>query len=296
MELMSQTASPRLHEEPKAQRLSLGDFELTILSDGHYYLDGGAMFGVVPKPLWEKRLPADEQNRVELGLNTLVIRTGDKTVLVETGIGAKMSEKSATIYDNQMLLMRHLEAAKIAPDEVDIVINTHLHFDHCGWNTRRRTDGTMVPTFPRARYYFQRAQLEHAHRQHERDRVSYMTDNYDPMVRNGQAVLLEGDAPIVRGVEVRVTPGHTPGHQSVIVRSGGKTTCYFGDLLPTTAHVQPTWVIGYDLLPLESIESRHRLYEDAIPERWLCIFTHDYRTPAAYITRSDGKYGVEKIG
>ncbi len=278
------------------QRLTLGDFELTVLSDGGYYLDGGAMFGVVPKALWEKTMPADEKNRIRFGLNALLIRSGEKTVLVETGIGEKLPEKSAALHQNEMLLMQQLEEAKVAPEDVDIVINTHLHFDHCGWNTRRRSDGTVVPTFPRARYYFQRGELEHAHRQHERDRVSYMTDNYDPLVRNGQAVLLDGDAEIVPGVEVRLSPGHTFHHQSVLVRSGGATACYLGDLVPTTAHVRPTWVMAYDLLPLQTIETRNQLYAEAIAQRWLCVFTHDYETPLAYITRAEGKYGVEKAG
>ena len=160
-------------------RTTLGDFELTILSDGNYRIDGGAMFGVVPKVMWEKRITPDENNNIPMGLNSLLIRTGRHNVLVETGIGSKLSEKSQSIYGNQALLLKNFEAAGISPDEIDIVINTHLHFDHCGWNTYYK-GGKPVPTFPRATYYAQEGELQHAHEQHERDRVSYMTDNYDP--------------------------------------------------------------------------------------------------------------------
>jgi len=278
------------------QKTTLGNFEIIAISDGGYYLDGGAMFGVVPKVLWEKKFKPDEINRLRLGLNSLVIRTGEHTVLIETGIGNKLPEKSVNIYGNDMLLMKALEEAKVAPDEIDIVINTHLHFDHCGWNTTKRPDGTVIPTFPRAKYYFQKGELAHAHQQHERDRVSYLTDNYDPLVKNGQATLLEGDAEIVPGISVRIYPGHTANHQAVIFRSNGKTGCYIGDLIPTTAHVHPTWVMGYDLFPIDCIDNRHRFYGEAIPEHWLVAFTHDPRTPLAYVTKTeDGKYATKAV-
>ncbi len=268
------------------QRTTLGDFELTVVSDGGYYLDGGAMFGVVPKPMWEKRFPADEQNRLRLGLNTLIIRTGDRTVLVETGIGNKLNEKSVSIYGNEALLPKALEEAQVAPDDVDIVINTHLHFDHCGWNTILK-DGCAVATFPRAQYYVQQGELERAHVQHERDRVSYLTDNYDPLVANGQMTLLRGDAEIIPGISVRVFPGHTRHHQAVIIRSQGQTACYIGDLIPTSGHLPPTWVMAYDLFPLDTIASRHQYYEEALPEKWLTVFTHDPKTPWAYVEKDE---------
>ena len=201
-------------------RTTLGDFELTIISDG-IYLDGGAMFGVVPKTLWEKRITPDERNNINMGLNSLLIRTGTHNVLVETGIGSKLSEKSQSIYRNQALLLKNFEEAGVSPDEIDIVINTHLHFDHCGWNTYYK-NGKPVPTFPRATYYVQEGEVEHAHEQHERDRVSYLTDNYDPLIQSGQMKLLKGDAEIAPGVSVKVYPGHTRDLQAVIVRSGGQ--------------------------------------------------------------------------
>ena len=262
--------------------VTVGDFEVTVLSDGTYQGDGGAFFGVVPKVLWEKRIKADGRNMLTVGTNSLLIRDGKKTVLVETGIGPKLNEKLREIYQHQARLMQGFEEAGVAPDEVDIVINTHLHFDHCGWNTHYR-DGRAMATFPRAKYYVQRGEVEHAHEQHERDRVSYLTDNYDPLIGNGQMVLLEGDAEIAPGIAVKVYPGHTRNLQAVMVRSGGKTLSYPSDLIPTSHHLDPTWVMAYDLFPLECIASRHKFYEEAIPEKWLVAFTHDHEAPLAYV-------------
>jgi glyoxylase-like metal-dependent hydrolase (beta-lactamase superfamily II) len=277
-------------------RTTIGDNELTMLSDGTYELDGGAMFGVVPKVLWEKRFQPDARNMLTVGTNCLLVRDGKRTVLIETGIGSKLSDKSRSIHKNQVLLMKSFEEAGVAPDEVDIVINTHLHFDHCGWNTYYR-DGEAVPTFPRATYYSQKGELEHAHEQHERDRVSYLTDNYDPLVANGQMKLLEGDAEIAPGISVRVFPGHTRDLQAVLVRSGGTTVCYAGDLIPTTHHLDPTWVMGYDLYPLTCIDNRHRFYAEAIPEKWLVVFTHDHENPWAYVEMGEkGKPVARPVG
>ena len=264
------------------QKISLGDFELTAVSDGIYYLDGGAFFGVVQKVMWERKLPADEKNRVPTGLNSVVVRSGEKTILIETGIGNKLPEKMAKIYNQPARLLDNLAAAGIAPEDVDIVINSHLHFDHCGWNTIRNGD-KVVPTFPRARYYAQEGEWRHARQQHERDAVSYMTVNYDPLVENGQMELLNGNREIVPGVSVEVFPGHTENMQAVILHSGGKTACYISDLIPTRAHLDPTWVMAFDLSPIATIDNRKRYYARAIPEKWLTIFTHDSQIPWAHI-------------
>ena len=265
-----------------------GDFEFSVFSDGTYFLDGGAMFGVVPKPLWEKKMPADAQNRIVLGLNSLLIRTGKHNVLVETGIGPKLGPKMQSIYGNTPQLLDNLRSGGVDPASIDIVINTHLHFDHCGWNTCMEGD-RAVPSFPNARYFAQRVEVEHGHRQLERDRVSYISDNYDPLIASGQMTLLDGDAEIVPGISVRLYPGHTKSMQGVIVRSGGQTACYIGDLIPTTAHTDLTWVMSYDLFPLETIESRKRFYAEAIPQQWLVAFTHDHQHPFAYL-----EYGEKK--
>ncbi len=203
-------------------RTTLGDFELTILSDGNYWADGGATFGIIPRVMWEKRMTPDERNTIAMGTNSLLIRTGSHNVLVDTGIGSKLNEKQQSIHRNQAGLMKSFEGAGVTPDEIDIIINTHLHFDHCGWNTYYDKSGKPVPTFPRATCYVQKGEMEHAHEQHERDRVSYMTDNYDPLLRSGQMKLLQGDAEIIPGISVKVYPGHTRDLQAVIIRSGGK--------------------------------------------------------------------------
>lgn len=266
----------------------LGGFELTVCTDGTYLLDGGAMFGVVPKTLWQKRVPADEQNRILLGLNTVVVRTGSHTVVIETGIGNKQNEKMREILQNQELLPQSLAAAGVRPEEVDIVINSHLHFDHCGWNTTLHPDGSVTPTFPRARYFAHRGEVEHGHLQLDRDRVSYLSPNYDPVVESGQMTLLttegiQADPQIVPGISVELFPGHTRQLMAVHIESEGQHACYISDLIPTSSHLDPTWVMGYDLDPLESIEQRKRFYKRAIPENWLVLFTHDHQVPMARI-------------
>jgi glyoxylase-like metal-dependent hydrolase (beta-lactamase superfamily II) len=274
-------------------REQLGDFEVTVCTDGTYKLDGGAMFGVVPKTLWQKRAPADAQNRILLGLNTVVVRTGRQTVLIETGIGNKQSAKMREIQCNQELLPKSLAAAGIRPEEVDVVINTHLHFDHCGWNTTLDADGSVTPTFPNARYFAHRGEVEHGHLQLDRDRVSYLSPNYDPLIESGQMTLLDTDGiranpEICPGISVELFPGHTAQLMAVHIESRSACgavhhACYISDLIPTSAHLDPTWVMGYDLDPVECIAQRKRFYQRAIPEGWLVLFTHDHETPMARI-------------
>jgi glyoxylase-like metal-dependent hydrolase (beta-lactamase superfamily II) len=274
------------------QRLTLGDFELIAVSDGIYRLDGGAFFGVIPKVMWSKRVTADADNYVPSGLNSVVVRTGEKTVLIETGIGNRLPEKMAKIYGQPAKLLDNLAAAGVAPDEIDVVINTHLHFDHCGWNMMER-GGKLVATFPKAKYYVQEGEWQYAQRPSERDGVSYMTGNYDPLVASGQMELLRGDREIVPGISARVFPGHTQNMQAVILRSGGNTACYISDLIPTSAHIDLNWVMAFDLFPLQSLESRKRYYAEAIPERWLTMFTHDPSVPWGYIEKDEkGKMAV----
>jgi glyoxylase-like metal-dependent hydrolase (beta-lactamase superfamily II) len=268
-------------------RTTVGDFEITILSDGFYFLDGGAMFGVVPKPLWQKRAPADEDNRILLGLNTVIVRTGQHTIAIETGIGNKLSPKLREIYGAKEQLPRAFEAAHIRTEEIDIVINSHLHFDHSGWNTTRTPDERIVPTFPNARYYAHRGEVEHGHLQLERDAVSYIGDNYDPLIATGQMTLLDtrsGEVEhIVPGISVECFPGHTAQLLAIHIDSAGRRATYISDLIPTSAHLDPTWVMGYDLDPVTCIAQRKRFYQRAIPEQWLVLFTHDHHTPFGHI-------------
>jgi len=273
-------------------RTLLGDFELTICSDGSYRLDGGAMFGVVPKTLWQRRMEADGDNTILLGLNTAVVRTGKHTVVIETGIGNKQSEKMKQIHQNQELLPASLAAAGVRAEEVDVVINTHLHFDHCGWNTTLHADGSVAPTFPNARYFAHEGEVEHGHMQYDRDRVSYLSPNYDPLIASGQMTLLtnEGIAKnpeIVPGISVELFPGHTAQLMGVHIVSGPEHACYISDLIPTSVHLDVTWVMGYDLDPMRCIEERKRFYQRAIPEKWLVLFTHDHHTPMARIAMND---------
>src|SRR5271167_1911261 len=276
-------------------RSTLGDFELTVVSDGTYFLDGGAFFGVVPKTLWSKKVTPDASNRLDAGLNSLLVRTGKKNILIETGIGNKLPEKMAQIYKQPARLIENLHAAGVAPEDIDIVINTHLHFDHCGWNTVRRGD-RFVATFPNAKYYAQRQEWEHGRLQLERDAVSYMSPNYDPLLENGQMVLLNGDLELLPGISVKVFPGHTANMQAVVIGSGGKKACYISDLIPTSAHLDLTWVMAFDVLPLRSIESRKKYYASAIPEKWLTVFTHDDQTPWGYVERDErGKVELKAL-
>jgi glyoxylase-like metal-dependent hydrolase (beta-lactamase superfamily II) len=267
--------------------LTLGDFELSIFSDGTYLLDGGAFFGVIPKIMWSRKVTADERNYVQAGLNSLLIRTGKKNVLVETGMGNKLSERMIKFYSQPAQLLTNLAAAGIAPQDIDIVINTHLHFDHCGWNTIRSKDGKIVPTFPRAKYYAPEGEWQYARKPSERDVISYIPENYDPLVESGQMTLLKGGEEIAPGISVKTFPGHTAHMQAVIVESGGRTACYISDLIPTTAHIDITWGMSFDLYPLQTIESRKQYYAKAISEKWLTVFTHDPRVPWAYVEKDD---------
>ena len=273
-------------------KTTLGDFELTVLTDGAYFLDGGAMFGVIPKPLWEKRAPADSHNRILLGTNTVVVRDGKHTVVIETGIGNKLAPKARDIYEAKALLPSAFAVAGIHPQEVDVVINSHLHFDHCGWNTTRQPDGTLVPTFPNARYYAHRGEVDHGSLQLERDGISYTDHNYQPLIDSGQMTLIDlgpgaGSHQILPGISVDLYPGHTAQLMAIHIDSGGRHACYISDLIPTTAHLDLTWGMGYDLDPLRVITERKRFYARAIPEEWLVLFTHDHHTPMGYIELND---------
>lgn len=267
-------------------RTTLGDFELTIVSDGTYFLDGGAFFGVVPKTMWSKKVTPDELNRLDAGLNSLLVRTGETNILIETGIGNKLPDKMVQIYTQPAKLLDNLHALGVAPEDIDIVINTHLHFDHCGWNTVRH-DGKIAPTFPRAKYYAPEGEWQYARHPSERDAISFISENYDPLVESGQMTLLHGGEEILPGISVKTFPGHTAHMQAVIMKSGGLTACYISDLIPTSAHINITWGMAFDLYPLETIESRKKYYAQAIPERWLTVFTHDDVIPWGYVERGD---------
>ena len=250
------------------------------------------MFGVVPKTLWQRRMAADEQNRVLLGLNTVVVRTGGAVVVIETGIGNKQSARMVEIHQSQARLPASLASAGVKPEEVTHVINTHLHFDHCGWNTTAEADGSVSATFPNAQYFAHRGEVEHGRLQLERDGVSYLANNYEPLIASGQMTLLDDesirrDPTVVQGISVEMFPGHTAQMMAVHLESGGKRACYVGDLYPTSNHLDVAWVMGYDLDPLRCIEERKRLLAKAVPEEWLVLFPHDHHVPAATIALNE---------
>ena len=262
----------------------VGRIRIHALEAGLQRLDGGAMFGIVPKPLWEKRIGADERNRITLALRCLLVETPGALVLVDSGIGNKEDEKFREIYgvENEGHPTRvedALRAAGFAPEDVDVVLSTHLHFDHAGGNTMRDDNGTIVPTFPRARYLVQRGELEFARRKNERIRASYPMHNIEPVVSAGLQDLVEGETEVTEGLRVLPTPGHTPQHQSVLVQSDGETACFLADVCPTSAHLPLPWIMGYDVEPLVTLESKRSLWERARAESWLLVFEHDPVVP-----------------
>jgi glyoxylase-like metal-dependent hydrolase (beta-lactamase superfamily II) len=276
--------------------LRLGDLEFFVLTDGTLRLDGGAMFGVVPKPMWEKKSRPDERNRILLGMNCLLIRTAGKTILVETGAGDKWDAKRKDIYafSGAPRLLDQLAAQSVKPEQVDIVINTHLHFDHCGWNTRI-IDGKVRPTFPNARYIVQQRDFEHAKHPTERDRASFMPDNFLPVEAAGQWWLIEGEREIAPGVSVFPAPGHTPAMQCVKLEGGGKAAIFLADLVPTTAHLPLAWIMGFDLYPLTTLENKKKWLPQIVRNGWLALFAHDPVVPAAYLRERDGIMEAEPV-
>ena len=237
--------------------MRLGRFEIDVISDGTFALDGGAMFSVVPRVLWERHFKPDDLNRIRLGLNALLVRTGGENILIDTGIGSKWDSRSLDRYSitHETDIFSELEARGLGPEDIDIVINTHLHFDHAGTNTIERR-GEIVPAFPRARYVVQRGEMEHARSPHERDRASYRPEDFEPVARAGQFDLVDGDSEITPGVRVLKVAGHNRDLQCVRIDSEGETAFVFADLLPTTAHIAPAWVMSYDLYPVETLEQK----------------------------------------
>jgi glyoxylase-like metal-dependent hydrolase (beta-lactamase superfamily II) len=273
--------------------VKLGDLEFHVLSDGHVLLDGGAMFGVIPKPMWEKKMPADARNRIILSMNCLLISTSGKRILVETGAGDKLNAKLRDIYglDGPRLTDR-LRDYGLKPEDIDIVIDTHLHFDHCGGNTRVE-NGKAIPAFPNAQCFVQKGEYDHALEPTERDRASYFPENYEPIAEAGRLTLLETDKVIVPGVEVIRVPGHTANMQCVKLTGGGKTAFLFADLVPTTAHLSLPWIMGYDLYPMTTLENKKKWIPEVLREGWLALFAHDANVPAAWLREREGRWEAE---
>jgi len=276
--------------------MRLGNIEVQLLGDGTFRLDGGAMFGVNPRPLWEKKSPPDDRNRILLGMNILLVHAAGKRILIETGAGDKWNAKQASIYalENSGRLPERLAALGVTPESIDIVIDTHLHFDHCGWNTRI-VDGIAIPTFPNARYIVQRKEFDHACAPTERDRASYFPYNFMPMIKSGQWDFRDGDGEIVPGIEAVVVPGHIKDLQCLKISGGGQTIFFAADLVPTVAHLSYPWIMGYDLYPMTTLESKHKWLPIIAREDWTIVFGHDPHMPAAKLREREGGFEAEPV-
>jgi len=271
--------------------LILGSCRVRLIHAGIHWWDAGTFFGVVPKTMWSKRMQPDALNRLRFAFNCCIVETGRHTILIETGAGNRLSpmELSRMNMPEQLPALPDLLAAEgVDPQRIDIVINTHLHFDHCGGNTLER-DGGFVPAFPRARYVTQRGEWEHAQERHPRDLVSYRSSNYDPLVESGQMELLTGDSELLPGIELEVTPGHNRDIMIVKVRSEGETFCFLSDMVPTAHHVKPTWIAAVDLYPLTAIDTKTRVLSQAAAENWWCAYAHDADTSFSRIHQENGK-------
>ena len=275
---VSEPASGVARSSPPSRRV--GGIRIHALDGGVVGLDGGAMFGVVPKPLWERKIPADDRNRISLALRCLLVEAPEALVLVDTGVGGKEDAKFRDIYairneGNPTRLEDSIRAAGFGPEEIDLVVLTHLHFDHAGGSTRFGPGGRIEPSFPNAEYLVQKGELDFSRLPNERIRASYFPRNVEAVTEAGRWRLAEGDQVATRGVRLLRTPGHTPHHQSVLIESGGETACFLADACPTRAHVPLPWIMGYDVEPLVSLETKRWLWQRAVSEAWLLIFEHD---------------------
>ena len=276
--------------------MQFGDYRVEVVPDTEFRLDGGAMFGVVPRSLWSKVCPPDEHNRVRLNMNCLFIETPGERVLIETGAGDKWSKKQEEMYGitRERPLSETLYATTgVRAEEVTIVVNTHLHFDHAGGNTKLDESGNAVATFPGARYFVSRAEYEHAEWPHERDRASYVPENWRPLQESGQLELKEADYEIVPGLRMETIAGHSRTMQCLRLEQDGRTLFGFSDLVPTRAHVPLAWIMGYDLYPVETLEAKKRLLPLAARENWLCLFYHDSAQPLCRIIEENGRLRAE---
>ena len=276
--------------------MTLGKLKIAVVTDGLFRLDGGAMFGVVPRTLWEKRFTPDSRNRIILGLNILLIDNGQERTIVDTGIGSKVNEKFKNTYglERQKDIIENLAEEGFKPEDIDKVILTHLHFDHAGGSTRMGDDGGLAPTFPAATYFIQKAEWEDASEPNERTKASYLKDNFMPLKDAGRLEILDGSTQIADGVRVELTGGHTRGHQIVHVESEGLRMVHPGDLVPTSCHLPLPYIMGYDTFPLQTLEMRKKLYKEAVSGRWKLFFGHDSNPKVAGLREKDGRIVLDE--
>jgi glyoxylase-like metal-dependent hydrolase (beta-lactamase superfamily II) len=281
----------------------LGDYRIEIIPDTEFRLDGGAMYGVVPRVLWEKVTPPDEFNRIRLNMNCLFIETPTEKILIETGIGEKWTEKQTQMYGifrEKPFAESLVEITGYKPNDITIVVNTHLHFDHAGGNTRRgdaETEGQseIIPSFPNARYFVSKHEFEQAENPHERHRASYLCENWACLVDSGQLKLKPDNYEVVEGLTMETVRGHSETMQCVRLNRGGETLYSFADLIPTVHHLPFAWIMGYDLYPVETLEAKKKLLPQALKENWLCYFYHDVDSPLCRLSEIDGKLKAVKV-
>jgi glyoxylase-like metal-dependent hydrolase (beta-lactamase superfamily II) len=267
----------------------LGDASLTLVNGGDFRLDGGAMHGVVPKTVWSRLVSCDDKNRCSYSTNCLLVEIGGQRVLVETGNGDKFPAKEKEIYgiDHDRSIAGALVELGVPLDSIDVVVMTHLHFDHSGGCTRRSASAELVPTFPRARHVVQQKELDAALHPHERNRASYLAENFEPLRAAGLIQVVEGETEIAPGVRVLPSPGHTPGHQSVLIDGrNGEQALFLGDVIPTSVHVKLPWVMAYDLDVETTLRSKRSLLDRAIEGGWLVVWGHDHK-PAGRLRRDE---------
>ena len=272
--------------------MQFGDFRVEIVPDTEFRLDGGAMFGVVPRALWSRACPPDDQNRIRMNMNCVFIDTGGERILIETGIGDKWSAKHKEMYGitRERGLSESLrKITGVAAEDISIVINTHLHFDHAGGNTSVNGNGKAVPSFPNARYFVSKAELEHAQSPSERDRASYLPENWEPLLESGQLEPREAEYEVVPGLRLETHAGHNRSMQCWRLQSQDQTMFGFADLVPMKAHVSYAWIMGYDLFPVETLEAKKKLLPQAARENWSCLFYHDPDEPLCKLVEEDGK-------
>lgn len=304
---------------PLTQSITLGSLRIHLLEGGTQRLDGGAMFGVVPKPLWSRRITPDDRNRIPLAMRSLLVEHPGGLVLIETGLGNKEDAKFLEIYgvenkgrDGATQLEDAIAEVGYKPEDVKLVVNTHLHFDHAGGNTRTdRTDKTVrtdgggatrpaAPpppqlSFPNATYVVQANELEFARHTNERTRASYLPHNFEPVAAAGRWRVLQGDSQIVPGITAILTPGHVPWHQSILIQSGGESLVYLGDIVPTRHHLPLAWIMGYDLEPLRVLETRRALLKRAVAEQWWLCFGHDAEVAMGRAVAEEKSVGLQEI-
>jgi glyoxylase-like metal-dependent hydrolase (beta-lactamase superfamily II) len=272
--------------------MQFGDYRVEIIPDTEFRLDGGAMFGVVPRNLWSRACPPDEQNRIRMNMNCVFVEAGAEKILIETGIGEKWPAKHTEMYGitRERPFGESLRAiAGVGPEEITIVVNTHLHFDHAGGNTKPDASGQAVSAFPNARYFVSQAEFDHAEHPSERDRASYLPDNWQPLQVGGQLDLKAASYEVVPGLRMETYPGHNRSMQCWRLEREGRTLFGFADLVPTRAHVPFPWIMGYDLYPLETLEAKKKLLPQAAREGWMCLFYHDPDQPLGRVIETEGK-------